>query len=162
MTKETFESIKKLLDEANVAYELFIHDHVHTSEDAAKVRGTNIEQAAKAIVLKEKKTGDFFMFVVGGDRRIDLKIVKKEILGVKNVSLAPPDEILERTGCTVGSVPPFGNLFGIKVYFDKHLLETQDEIVFSAGTHNDSIKMKTKEYVRVLQPTIASYSVVRN
>jgi Ala-tRNA(Pro) deacylase len=98
------------------------------------------------------------MFVVGGDRRIDLKTVKKDILGVKNISLASPEEVLEATTCTIGSVPPFGNLFSIPVYLDKHLAQTQEEIVFSAGTHNDSIRMKTKDYLLAVKPIIKEYS----
>lgn len=98
------------------------------------------------------------MFVLAGDRRIDLNTVKKDILKAKNVSLAPPEEILEKTGCTIGSVPPYGPLFDIPVYFDEHLKETQEEIVFSAGTHNDSIKMKTEDYLIVVRPIIKSYS----
>lgn len=139
-------------------YEHLQHEHVHTSADAAKVRGTRIEQAAKAIVLREKKSGDFYMFVLGGDRRIDLNKLKKDLLGVKNISLASPDEVLKLTGCTVGSVPPFGNLFGIPVYFDRHLLDTQEEIVFSAGTHFDSVKIKTQDYLDVVKPITSSYS----
>lgn len=139
-------------------YEHLKHEHVHTSADAAKVRGTRLEQAAKAIILRERKTGTFYMFVLGGDRKIDLKILKKDLLGVKNISLASPDEVLKLTGCTVGSVPPFGQLFDISVYFDQDLLDTQEEIVFSAGTHYDGVKIKTKDYVCVVKPVIASFS----
>jgi len=157
MTK-VFERIIALLDQEGIIYEHLQHERVHSSHDAAKIRGTRIEQAAKALVLKEKKTGAFFMFIVGGDRRLDLKTIKKNILHVKNISLAPPDEVLARTGCTVGSVPPFGNLFAMPVYFDQHLKDTQKEIVFSAGTHYDSIKMTTQDFLRVVKPIIASYS----
>ena len=35
-------------------------------------------------------------------------------------------------------MPPFGNLYGLPTYVDKHLAE-QDYIVFEAGTHTDAI-----------------------
>jgi len=159
MGKELFEKIKALLDENDVKYTLFEHEHVHTSEDAAKVRGTRIEQAAKAIIIKTK-SGKLVQFVLGGDRRINLKIIKKELLHEKNVSLASPEEVLSATGCTVGSVPPFANLFNSPMtqYFDKDLLDNQEEIVFSAGTHHDSIKMKSADFVRVNTPLIEAFS----
>lgn len=159
MGKELFEKIKKLLNENKVEYELFEHEHVHTSEDAAKVRGTKIEQAAKAIIIRSK-SGKLAQFVLGGDRKIDLKIIKKEILGEKNVSLASPEEVLKATGCTIGSVPPFAKLFDepMQQYFDKDLLGTQEYIVFSAGTHNDSIKMKSVDFVRVNKPIVELFS----
>jgi len=154
----THEKIINLLKSSKVDFEQLNHDHVHTSLDAASTRGNSLEQAAKALVLKEKKNGEFFMFIVGGNRKLDLKIIKKDVLKVKNISLAPPDEVFEKTGCKVGTVPPFGNLFNLKTYFDKNLLDTQEEIFFSAATHFDSVKMKTKDFVKVTNPIIESYS----
>ena len=153
-----FHNILGLLDENNVSYEHLQHDFVRTSQEAAQVRGVRLEQGAKALVLKDKD-GSFYMFVVGGNRRLDLKKIKNDVLHVKNISLAPPHEVHEKTGCTVGSVPPFGNLFGLPVYMDKHLITTQEELVFSAGTHHDSLKMKAKDYLRVVKPIVAEYSV---
>ena len=37
-------------------------------------------------------------------------------------------------------MPPFGNLYDVPVYVDKALAE-DDEIVFQAGTHTDTIAM---------------------
>lgn len=158
MAEEAFKRIRALLDERGVEYEHYTHEHVHSSQDAAKVRGTRLEEAAKALVLKDRKSGELSMFIVAGDRKLDLKAVKKHVLGVKNVSLAPPDEVLEATGCAVGSVPPFGQLFGLPVYFDQHLKETQSHVVFSAGTYHDSIRMRIGDYLSVVRPAVAAYS----
>ncbi|MFP4524703.1 MAG: aminoacyl-tRNA deacylase [Candidatus Woesearchaeota archaeon] len=158
MAEEAFNRIKALLDEKGFDYEHFEHEHVHSSTDAAKVRGTRLEEAAKALILKDRKSHALSMFIVGGDRKLDLKAVKKDVLGTKNVSLAPPGEVLEATGCAVGSVPPFGQLFNLPVYFDRHLEETQEYIVFSAGTHHDSIRMRTRDFLSVVRPAVAAYS----
>jgi Ala-tRNA(Pro) deacylase len=158
MARDTFERIVSLLRGKGIAFEHLTHEHVHHSEDAAKIRGNSVSQAAKALVLEEQPSGGIVMFVVGGDRRLDLSLIKKEILRVKNVSLAHPDRVLAATGCTIGSVPPFGNLFNVSVYLDAHLLSTQDEIVFSAGTHHDSIRMKTTDYVAAVGPVVAGFS----
>lgn len=157
MTTETFLRIKKMLDDAKVDYTHLTHDYVRTSEDAAKIRGTDIADAAKAIILKAEykagdgsKTSDFIQAIIPADQRIDLKKLKI-ILGSKNVALASPDEVLERTGCTVGSVPPFGKIFKIPMYMDGSILK-KNLIVFSAGTHNDSIQMKAEDYYSILEP----------
>jgi Ala-tRNA(Pro) deacylase len=155
MTTETFLQIKKILDDARVEYTHLTHDYVRTSEDAAKIRGTNIEDAAKAIILKvQSKEGkfDFIQAIIPANQRIDLKKLKI-LLDSKNVALASPEEVLERTGCTVGSVPPFGKLFGIPMYMDESILK-KDFIVFSAGTHNDSIMMKAQDYFTILEPKV--------
>jgi len=158
MTTETFIQIKKILDENKVKYTHLTHEHVHTSEDAAKIRGTTLSEAAKAIILKvEKKENDtksyeFIQAIIGGDQRIDLKKLRNH-LNSKNIALASPDEVLEKTGCTIGSVPPFGILFNITVYIDESLLK-KEHIVFSAGTHTDSITMKPEDYVKIIGPKI--------
>lgn len=159
MTVETFLRIKEILDKNNVSYQHLIHEHVHRSEDAAKIRGTNLDEAAKAIILKvERKDSEngkhyeMIQVVIGGDQKIDLKKMRI-FFNSKNVALASPDEVLERTGCTIGSVPPFGILFNIPVYMDKGLLD-KERIVFSAGTHNDSIMMKPEDYMKIIGPTI--------
>jgi len=159
MTTETFLQIKKILDDAGLEYIHLTHDYVRTSEDAAKIRGTNIEDAAKAIILKVQskdnpgnKSFYFIQSIIPANQRIDLKKLKL-ILDSKNVSLASPEEVLERTGCTVGSVPPFGKLFNIPMYMDESILK-KDFIVFSAGTHNDSIQMKAQDYYKILEPKV--------
>jgi Ala-tRNA(Pro) deacylase len=158
MAQETFLKIKKLLDDHHVHYIHYTHEHVRTSQDAASVRETNLDDAAKAIILKAKnEVGEeiFFQCVIQASKMIDLKVIK-QMLNVKNAALASPDEVLEKTGCTVGSVPPFANLFGIQVYLERELL-SRDKIIFSAGTHTDSIEMSPYDYVKVVNPIIADF-----
>jgi len=158
MTVETFLKIKDILDKSRVDYKHLIHDYVTTSEDAAKIRGTNIEDAAKALILKvQLRDGsyDFIQAVIPANERLDLKKLKI-ILDSKNVALASPEEVLEKTGCTIGSVPPFGKLFDIQVYLDESILD-KDFIVFSAGTHNDSIQMKAQDYLVVMDPKVVEF-----
>ena len=158
MSQSTFLQIKELLDKHKIVYTHLIHEHVHTSADAAKIRGTNLEDAAKAIICKvEKRDGtyEFIQAVIPADKRIDLKKIKR-FLDSRNVALASPDEVLEKTGCTIGSVPPFAILFGIKMYVDEAILE-REQIVFSAGTHNDSIMMKPQDYIRIVDPVVTEF-----
>lgn len=166
MTTETFLKIKEILDGAKVDYTHLTHEHVSTSMDAAKIRGTNIEDAAKAIILKAEhkddsgnKSFNFIQAIIPANQRIDLKKLKI-ILGSKNVALASPDEVLERTGCTIGSVPPFGKLFNIPMYMDESILK-KDFIVFSAGTHNDSIQMNVQDYYTVLEPNVEEFKKIQ-
>jgi Ala-tRNA(Pro) deacylase len=156
---KVYNEIINILEKEKVSYTPLEHEHVHTSEDAAKIRGNTIEQAAKAIVLKakDKEKKIYFQCVLGGDKKIDFKKIRG-IIKIKNISLANAEEVLEVTGCSVGSVPPFGFLFNLNVYFDRKLLE-QEEIVFSAGTHNNSVRMKSEDYVKVVKPVIEEISM---
>ncbi len=94
------------------------------------------------------------MGLVAADRRLDLKLAK--IVETKKLQLASPQEVLDVTECKVGSVPSFGNLFGLTIYLDKSVLTS--EIVNFAGLHTISIQMKRKDFIKVLKPIISSFS----
>jgi Ala-tRNA(Pro) deacylase len=153
MALDMYHKIIALLDASGLRYELFEHEHVHTSHDAARIRGTKLEEAAKAIVL-ETGSGKIVQCIVSGHRKLDLKKVKL-LLGEKNISLASPEKVLAATGCTVGSVPPFGNLFSppLSVYADQDVF-SRDYVVFSAGSHNHTVRMLAHDWAAMAQPKI--------
>ncbi|MDD9953758.1 MAG: hypothetical protein OXR66_05470 [Candidatus Woesearchaeota archaeon] len=148
-----YQKIITFLDEHGVEYEHFEHEHVHSSADAAKVRGTKLEEAAKALIL-QSKSGKIFQCIVAGHRKLDLKAIKK-LIGEKNISLAHPDVVFQETGCKVGTVPPFGNLFEkpLQVYADKELL-TRDHVCFSVASHNHSVRMKSADWARLTNAAV--------
>lgn len=55
-------------------------------------------------------------------------------------------------------MPPFGNLYGLSTYVEKHLAE-QDYIVFEAGTHSDSIKMSYIDYEKIVKPKVEDLAI---
>ena len=72
-------------------YEAFEHEAVRTSAEAARTRpGYSLQQGAKAIVLRTKKSGgdqEFVMLVFPADLMFDKKKVKA-ILGVREIRFA--------------------------------------------------------------------------
>lgn len=156
MREALLNEILALLDEKKIGYKHLKHEHVHTSEDAAKVRGNSVQQALKAIVLKVKGyKDDFVLCCLPGDKRIDFSKLKKE-LGLKDCCLASPKEVLEVTGCKVGTVPPLGSILGLETFMDESVLDNEI-IYFSSATHHDSIKILVSEYVRFEKPKIMSF-----
>lgn len=141
-----FDNIMYFLNDDGCEYELMEHEFVHSSEDAAKIRGTNLEEAAKALVMQGKKDGKkfFFMCVVSGHKRLDLKKIKV-MLECKNVSLASPEDVLKVTGLEIGKVPPFPFLFDLEGYVDQGVLDNEF-VVFSAGSHFKSVRMLSEDW----------------
>ncbi len=153
----TYEKINQLLKDNNISYKEFRHEPVRTSEEAAKVRGDiSITQGAKALIVKYKnkdKVYEFAMVIVPGDQRFDSKKVRG-ILGINKLSFATADEVFQITnGVIPGGVPPFGNLFGIKMIAEKTLLNN-DEIAFNAGDRSISILMNSKNWLILCNPQI--------
>ena len=48
-------------------------------------------------------------------------------------------------------MPPFGNLYGMKVYVAEILAE-DEEIAFNAGSHTELIKLAYKDFEKLVQP----------
>lgn len=149
MGEEVVNKMKKVLDDNKVSYEIFDHEAVYTSEQAANVRGVDVKTGVKALVLKTHEDR-FVLALVRADKRADLDKVA-ELEGTKNVRLANPQDVFEVTGCEIGSVPPFGHLTKLKIYMDREILEN-DEVNFNCGLHTKSIKMKSQDLLKVINP----------
>ena len=148
-----FIRITKLLDEHHAEYQIKNHPPARTSEESALHRGESLKIGAKAMLLRAD-TG-FVMAVLPADRKINSNNLKK-VLSVKSLRFATPEELKEITCLVPGSVPPFGSLFNIPMLVDKSLLE-EEYMAFNAGSLEKSIKMKTGDYVKIVQPTFASF-----
>jgi Ala-tRNA(Pro) deacylase len=89
-----------------------------------------------------KLGGQDLMVVLAADRRIDVEKLEK-ITG-QAVALETEAEFKDLfPGCAPGTMPPFGELYGIPTYVDSSLAK-EDYIVFEAGNHTDAIKRKRK------------------
>jgi len=151
----SFDKLKSFLDENKISYEYKEHEEVRTSEEAAKARGEDIKIGAKAMILKADDK--FVMLVLSAAKKIDSKRVK-DILGVKSLRFATPEEVTQLTGCIPGGVPPFANIFGLDLMVDKTIPQNEF-MAFNAGERTKSLKLKTKDYLTLLKPRVEDFSV---
>ena len=149
-----FDKIIDALNKEKIDYEVMEHKAVYTSKEAAEVRGTELRQGCKALICKTEK--GFVQAVVPGDKEINFDKLKK-ILDVKDIELANAGDVKKVSGCNIGSVPPLGNLFSIKVYFDKKVSENEI-VAFNAGSHMRSIKMKFTDLKQLTNAVIEDFS----
>ena len=149
-----YDSIIDLLNEAGLEYRAMEHEPVRTSEEAAQVRGTPLERGAKALVLE---CGDgLVLAVLSAASKVDFKALKRK-LGHKRVQMASAEQVLQATGCEPGGVPPFGNLFGLRVIVDPTLLENE-WIDFNAGERTRSIEMRAADYLQLVGGEVVRFS----
>jgi len=151
-----FERLKDFLDRKGVRYEVLEHVPVFTSEEAAKVRGVELKTGVKALVFKTVEERRFVLGLIAADKKMGLKKLAK-IVGTKKLQLVSPEEVLTLTGCEVGSVHPFGNLYGLPTYLDPSVLEN-DMVNFNAGLHTMSIQMRAKDLVSTINPVVQDFS----
>ncbi|KKU91974.1 MAG: aspartyl-tRNA synthetase, nondiscriminating aspartyl-tRNA synthetase [Candidatus Amesbacteria bacterium GW2011_GWC1_48_10] len=152
--EEVFSRIKSKLDAAGVHYKSLDHDPVFTSADSARIRGTQIQQGAKALVMFADKSP--ILVVISASLKADTKLLK-QFLQVKDLRMATAAEVNQLTGLETGCIPPFGSVLGLKTYQDKSLSQN-DEIAFNAGLHTRSIIMKYEDFNNIEHPQVGEFS----
>lgn len=153
----TTSQITELLTQSGSWFETFTHQPVLTSKEAVKTRpGYTLQQGAKALIARVKPRGQektFMMLVVSAADQFDTKLTKQQ-LDLKEIRFATPEEVAEITGGILpGGVPPFGNLFGLRVVVDPGLV-VNEKIVFNAGDRRFSVAMKASDYIKLVKPEI--------
>ena len=142
----------KYLTANNVSYRLLRHVPAFNAHSVAQATHVPDTALAKTLLVKAGKV--YWMAVVRGDQRLSERLLKRA-LEVHHAHLAHEEDLdLLFPDCEIGAMPPFGNLYGFPVVVDKGLAE-DDEIVFNACTHSDSVRMKFSEYERLVHPIIA-------
>src|SRR5207302_500600 len=72
--------------------------------------------------------------------------------------LASESEFKDRfPDCETGAMPPFGNLYGIKVFADESLAKDK-EIAFNAGSHRELVRLAWEEFEKLVKPKIIKFA----
>jgi len=150
MTEDTYTKLIKFLDENKAQYRLIDHKPEGRTEIVSPMRGNEVSQAAKCIVVMvkiTKKDKKYILAVVPGDARINLKALKEMFRGVY-VSFATPEIAEELAGSVSGTILPFSFNPKLELIVDPKLLEN-DEIFFNAARLDRSMALKTSDYIRL-------------
>jgi nondiscriminating aspartyl-tRNA synthetase len=147
--------IIRLLKQSDVEFNHLVHEPTPTSEDSARVRGDSITEGVKAIILRGKNSKKNYQFNIPAHLKLDMKAVT-DLVGEK-CEFESPEIIKERFGLIIGGIPPFGHLLNLDTYFDEKLSE-QGNSAFNCGLVNESIKMKSKDLIAVVQPKLARFT----
>jgi Ala-tRNA(Pro) deacylase len=143
--------LKQVLDEAKIPYEVYNHALAYTAQEIAARQHFPGDEMAKVVMIWADD--DLVMGVIRGNDKISLHLVR-DSLGVRNARLATEDEFTSRfPECEIGAMPPFGNVFGIKVFVDP-ALEKDPYIYFNAGNHVQTVRLKFKDFAALVKPQI--------
>ena len=146
------QKIKHILSSKQIEFEETEHEAVYTSQKAAQVIGLEAEEAGvKSLILKTKE-GSCILVLNPGNKKIDTKKIA-ELEGTKSVYFASPEEVIKVTGIPIGSIPPFGHKTNLKTYLNEDLLDCE-YLYFNPGSHTKTIKMPSKDLLRVLENPI--------
>ena len=145
--------LKEFLDQNQVEYEVITHGLVYTAQEVAALQHIPGDELAKVVMLVADD--DLLMAVIPGSRKLHLETAQRALATTK-LRLATEDEFAARfPECEIGAMPPFGNLYDIKVYADPTL--AHDEFIyFNAGNHAQTVKLRYQDFVRLVRPQVVN------
>lgn len=146
--------LKEYLDENKVPYKVATHQEVYTAQEVAASLHVPGKELVKVVIIKTKDK--YIMAVLPADHKVNIDKMRA-LLNDPEARLATEGEFKNLfPDCDVGAMPPFGNLYNIGVYVDKSLAEDED-IVFQAGSHVETIKMKYADFDRLVRPEAVDF-----
>jgi Cys-tRNA(Pro)/Cys-tRNA(Cys) deacylase len=125
------------------ARHMSFNQSTHSVEEATRAVGAEPEDFIKSICMVTGGSSLVVAIVKGEDRASTGRVSKA--LGIKDVRIAKPDEVLEKTGYPVGGTPAFG--YTATFLMDPRVMEM--ERVYSGGGSDTSlIYMSTVEMLK--------------
>jgi Ala-tRNA(Pro) deacylase len=159
-----FDKVVSLLQTHHTTFRVLEHPPEGRTEYISKIRGNELCQAMKAMVVMAKMTKKerkYYLAILPGNCSLDLNAVKEFSNATEGVMLAPLDRAKALTECEMGAIPPFSFHNDLLLIVDP-LVKNNKEVVFNAGTLERSIFMNINDYIRIVQPTFISISKLKD
>jgi Ala-tRNA(Pro) deacylase len=147
--------LREFLDTNRVKYIKIEHSPAYTAQEIAATAHIPGKELAKSVIIQ--LDGEMVMAVMPADHRINFDRLK-EVSGASNVTLADESDFGDLfPDCSLGAMPPFGNLYGMDVLVDESLAEG-DEIAFNACTHTELIRLSYRDFAALVKPKVFRFT----
>jgi Ala-tRNA(Pro) deacylase len=152
----SLQKLREFLDEKQVRYVTITHSPAFTAQDIAAAAHIPGREMAKAVMVKVD--GEMTMVVLPASMRVDFGRLL-EATGAAEVELAHEKDFKDLfPDCAPGTMPPFGNLFGLRTFVAEELTE-DEEIAFNAGSKTEVIRLAYRDYARLVQPRVLPFRI---
>ncbi|MEW5978950.1 MAG: YbaK/EbsC family protein [Acidobacteriota bacterium] len=150
--------VKDYLEQNHVPYTHCRHRPAYTAQELAEAQHISGWNVAKTVVFQADD--QFVMVVLPAAFRVDLEELRQE-LPFDTLKLASEKDLAWLfMDSELGAMPPFGNLYKLPVYVDQSLA-AREEIVFNAGTHMDTIRMRYADFEKLVHPQLIHAAFAR-
>jgi Ala-tRNA(Pro) deacylase len=147
-------SLDDTLRQARIPYTAFSHPPAFTAQREAAASHVPGRSWAKVVVCFADD--EVILAVVPAHFRVALEALRL-LAGATALRLArEPEFTALYPECEPGAIPPFGNPVTRRVFVDRSLVG-ETEMVLSAGTHTDAIRMHYADFALLAQPTVGSF-----
>ncbi len=149
------ESIGNFLKRERVPYTILRHRAAYTAQQEAEVTHVKGRHWAKIVVCFADS--EPIQAVLPADLMVDLERLGT-LARAHTVRLATEAEMVKLyPECEPGAMPPFGPLYGQRVFADTSLAG-DPEMAFNAGTHTDAICMHYNDFAEIIRPSVGAFA----
>jgi Ala-tRNA(Pro) deacylase len=142
------------LEQSHAAYFPIHHTPARSSQYTASLLHVPGKHVAKTVALRAGE--QILLAVLPASYHVNVEKLGAAVGGP--VKLIDEEECYQLfPDCQPGAIPPFGELYGFPVYLDAALAQVR-EIIFSAGTLSDAIRMGNTDFVYMVKPRICSFA----
>lgn len=137
--------VSNYLKKLKIKYKPVRHKKVYTAYDAAATMKAKLGEIAKALhIIADKK---HYLVVLPASYRLDVTKLKK-LLRAKKLEIAKEKLMTKVFKLKKGPVVPFVGFYkDVEVLIDRALSRAK-RVIVSAGTFEDSLEMKFKDFVK--------------
>jgi len=150
------ERLELYLREHQVPFQLQHHTQAFSAQKIARSEHIPGKMVAKTVIVLADN--HLVALVLPATYLADLKKIQTA-LGARETRLAHEAEFVATfSDCEVGTMPPFGNLYGIPVYVEQRLTE-EETMVFPVGTYTETMSLKYADFERLVYPKVVTFAL---
>ncbi|MCR4433678.1 MAG: YbaK/EbsC family protein [Caldiserica bacterium] len=126
------EKVQNSLYEAGYNYQVIeLSQTTRSAQEAAQAVGCQVGQIVKSLIFRAKESNRAILVVASGQNRVNEARIASH-LG-EPIEKADAEFVKEKTGFTIGGVPPLGHKVRLETFVDEDLLK-YDVVWAAAGT----------------------------
>lgn len=142
-------AILGLLGRLGVAHDLLAHPPVASCDDSVGYRTAAGWEGASSKCIVFHARGRFYLVVTTAE--VEIKARRFKIpFGTKDIRFATPEEVVNATGCEVGSVPPFGHPNPDLTLFVDARIREAGSFMFNPAVPTESVRIAAVDLGTVL------------
>lgn len=152
--------LDQVLEHEGLPHEILQHRHTETAADEAEALGVDPHEVAKTVVLTTSH--GYIRAAIPATERLDTHKVR-DLLDLHELPhLAHEDDLAAAYPLfELGAVPPIGGPAGDRVAVDRRLAD-RETVVVEAGTHDESVRVRTTDLLVLAHAAIGDLCVTRH
>lgn len=145
--------LKALLTKERADYTIYQDSfNLESAEAGAKHYGIALSETTPTIILKSKDK--YFAAIICGDTRISFKKLK-QVLNIKDISMANPETVLSITGAKVGEVSLIND--EMDTIIDSNVVNNIN-CYGGSGVHKTTLRINTNDLIRITNAKLLDFT----